>query len=130
MHRFTMQQIAISNPNRKVLLTLSRAGLIELIGKRWYFVSVHDAVKACLQHMQSFHGPSPRAGDLTAGRQQGFLQRLWKQDGDESKSDQEPLLPPKEVWVLRCSMYSRRCLLNNIVHKWKKYLVSLASVRK
>ncbi|XP_020252598.1 sulfate transporter 4.1, chloroplastic-like isoform X2 [Asparagus officinalis] len=91
-------QIAISNPNKKVLLTLSRAGLIELIGKRWYFVSVHDAVKACLQQMQSFYGPLPSVRDaISRQQQQGFTQKLWKQEDGESKSDQEPLLPPREV---------------------------------
>ncbi|KAJ0962276.1 hypothetical protein J5N97_030104 [Dioscorea zingiberensis] len=92
-------QIAISNPNRSVLRTLSRAGLIELIGKKWYFVSVHDAVKACLQQMQNFHGTTPRIGDQSAGRQPSFMQRQWRhhQSGDESSTDQEPLLSPKVV---------------------------------
>ncbi|CAN1798366.1 Probable sulfate transporter 4.2 [Linum perenne] len=44
-------QIAISNPNRQVLLTLSKAGIVELIGKEWYFVRVHDAVQICLEHV-------------------------------------------------------------------------------
>ncbi|XP_073222237.1 sulfate transporter 4.1, chloroplastic-like isoform X2 [Cicer arietinum] len=46
-------QIAISNPNPEILLTLSKSGLVELIGKEWYFVRVHDAVQVCLQHVQS-----------------------------------------------------------------------------
>ncbi|KAL9297428.1 hypothetical protein ACSQ67_023324 [Phaseolus vulgaris] len=46
-------QIAISNPSPEVLLTLSKSGLVELIGKEWYFVRVHDAVQVCLQHVQS-----------------------------------------------------------------------------
>ena len=45
-------QIAISNPNREVLLTLSRSGVVE-IGKEWYFVRVHEAVQVCLQHVRS-----------------------------------------------------------------------------
>nr|CAD1828743.1 unnamed protein product [Ananas comosus var. bracteatus] len=85
-------QMAFSNPNRKVLITLSRAGLIELIGKRWYFVSAHDAVKACLQYMENFHGSMP-------GAPPGLVQCRWRQSdgGDESNSDQEPLLSPREV---------------------------------
>ncbi|CAL0318817.1 unnamed protein product [Lupinus luteus] len=47
-------QIAISNLNPDVLLTLSKSGLLELIGKEWYFVRVHDAVQVCLQHVRSF----------------------------------------------------------------------------
>ncbi|KAA3464284.1 sulfate transporter 4.1, chloroplastic-like isoform X2 [Gossypium australe] len=46
-------QIAISNPNRNVLLMLSKSGVVELIGKEWYFVRVHDAVQVCLQHVES-----------------------------------------------------------------------------
>ncbi|XP_014498164.1 probable sulfate transporter 4.2 [Vigna radiata var. radiata] len=51
-------QIAISNPNPEVLLTLSKSGLVELIGKEWYFVRVHDAVQVCLQHVQSLKAGS------------------------------------------------------------------------
>ncbi|KAG1365751.1 putative sulfate transporter 4.1, chloroplastic [Cocos nucifera] len=92
-------QIAISNPNRKVLLTLSRSGLVELIGDNWYFVSVHEAVKACLQEMSNLHGTAPRIlGNSTACGQPDFLQKLWKQqDGDESPLNQEPLLPVNVV---------------------------------
>ncbi|KAK8952930.1 putative sulfate transporter 4.2 [Platanthera guangdongensis] len=88
-------QIAISNPTRKVLQTLSRAGLIELIGKRWYFVSVHDAVRACLQEMP---GTNSRLGDQSPQRTRGFVQRQWRQrTGDEFIPNQEPLLLQKEV---------------------------------
>ncbi|PKU67246.1 Sulfate transporter 4.1, chloroplastic [Dendrobium catenatum] len=92
-------QIAISNPNRKVLQTLSRAGLLELIGKRWYFVSVHDAVRACLQEMPNLPGSSPRFGDQSPQRPtRGFSQRQWRhRTGDESNPSQEPLLLQKEV---------------------------------
>ncbi|XP_057436357.1 sulfate transporter 4.1, chloroplastic-like isoform X1 [Lotus japonicus] len=51
-------QIAISNPNPEVLVTLSRSGVVELIGKEWYFVRVHDAVQVCLQHVQSLKSGS------------------------------------------------------------------------
>jgi len=51
-------QIAISNPSPEVLLTLSKSGLVELIGKEWYFVRVHDAVQVCLQHVQSLKAGS------------------------------------------------------------------------
>ncbi|CAN6471254.1 unnamed protein product [Victoria cruziana] len=42
-------QLALSNPNQKVLQTLASSGVLELIGKEWYFVRVHDAVQVCLQ---------------------------------------------------------------------------------
>ncbi|GMH07932.1 hypothetical protein Nepgr_009772 [Nepenthes gracilis] len=46
-------QLVVSNLNRDVLLMLTRAGLVELIGKEWFFVRAHDAVQVCLQHVQS-----------------------------------------------------------------------------
>ncbi|KMZ57943.1 Sulfate transporter [Zostera marina] len=45
-------QISISNPNKDVLLTFAKSGLIDMIGKDWYFVRIHDAVQVCLQHVQ------------------------------------------------------------------------------
>ncbi|KAI3508618.1 hypothetical protein L1887_23627 [Cichorium endivia] len=48
-------QIAIANPNKEVLLTLAKSGLIEQVGKEWCFVRVHDAVQVCLQHVPNFH---------------------------------------------------------------------------
>ncbi|KAG0481608.1 hypothetical protein HPP92_012466 [Vanilla planifolia] len=84
-------QIAISNPSRKVLQTLSRAGFIELLGKSWYFVSVHDAVKACLQEMPNLPGSIPRIGDQSPRRTHGFAQKQWRQQsGDECSLSQEP----------------------------------------
>nr|XP_043636793.1 sulfate transporter 4.1, chloroplastic-like isoform X2 [Erigeron canadensis] len=52
-------QIAIANPNRDVLLTLAKSGFIDLVGKEWCFVRVHDAVQVCLQYVQT-SVPSPR----------------------------------------------------------------------
>ena len=37
-------QLMLSNPNPKVMMTMARAGLPDLIGREWYFVRVHDAV--------------------------------------------------------------------------------------
>lgn len=70
-----------------------------MIGKNWYFVSVHEAVKACLQDMSNLHRTAPRTpGKSTACGQPNFLQKLWKQQGgDESPLGQEPLLPVKVV---------------------------------
>lgn len=48
-----MEQLAVSNPNKEVLLTLARSGIVELIGKEWYFVRVHDAVQVCLHYVES-----------------------------------------------------------------------------
>ncbi|XP_065872952.1 sulfate transporter 4.1, chloroplastic-like isoform X1 [Euphorbia lathyris] len=76
-------QIAISNPHCEVLLTLAKAGLVELIGKEWYFVRVHDAVQVCLQHVQSLDhapkDPNPLAEDKS-----NFLRRLLKQREEDS----------------------------------------------
>ncbi|KAL0855149.1 hypothetical protein Bca101_060301 [Brassica carinata] len=46
-------QLAVSNPNKEVLLTLARSGIVELIGKEWSFVRVHDAVQVCLHYVES-----------------------------------------------------------------------------
>ncbi|KAM0953282.1 putative SLC26A/SulP transporter, STAS domain, sulfate anion transporter, STAS domain superfamily [Dioscorea sansibarensis] len=87
-------QIAIANPNREVHVSLSRAGLIDLIGKEWCFVRVHDAVQVCLQHVQSLDGSAPKDfSDKTPVRHLSFLQNLWKQEGD---SNMEPLLPQSQ----------------------------------
>ncbi|KAH7656886.1 sulfate transporter 4 protein [Dioscorea alata] len=87
-------QIAIANPNRDVHVSLSRAGLIDLIGKEWCFVRVHDAVQVCLQHVQSLDGSASKDfPDKTPNRHLSFLQNLWKQEGD---SNMEPLLPQSQ----------------------------------
>ncbi|PON91476.1 SLC26A/SulP transporter [Trema orientale] len=77
-------QIAISNPNGEVLLTLSRSGVVEMIGKEWYFVRVHDAVQVCLQHVQSLKDTPKSAADPVLGEKPSFLQRLLKQRADDS----------------------------------------------
>ncbi|KAK7858261.1 sulfate transporter 4.1, chloroplastic [Quercus suber] len=75
-------QIAISNPNREVLLTLSRSGVVELIGKEWYFVRVHDAVQVCLQHVQSLKETSKTPGPLLDDKP-ALFQRLLRQRGED-----------------------------------------------
>lgn len=76
-------QIAISNPNREVLLTLSRSGVVEMIGKEWYFVRVHDAVQVCLQYVQGLK-ETPRTADPAIGERPTFIQRLLKQRSEDS----------------------------------------------
>ncbi|ONI24156.1 hypothetical protein PRUPE_2G227400 [Prunus persica] len=76
-------QIAISNPNREVLMTLSRAGVVDLIGKEWYFVRVHDAVQVCLQHVQSLK-ETPKAADPSSEERLSPFQRLIKQRAEDS----------------------------------------------
>ncbi|KAK4717215.1 hypothetical protein R3W88_015553 [Solanum pinnatisectum] len=75
-------QLAISNPNREVLLTLAKAGVIDLIGKEWYFVRVHDAVQVCLQHVQRLT-EFPKARDSLAENKSSLFQRLLNQRKDE-----------------------------------------------
>lgn len=78
-------QIAIANPNREVLLTLVRSGIIDLIGKEWCFVRVHDAVQVCLQHVQRMKD-MPRGQDVAPKKQSGFLQKSWKEQGPENEA--------------------------------------------
>ncbi|NP_001274722.1 probable sulfate transporter 4.2-like [Solanum lycopersicum] len=75
-------QLAISNPNREVLLTLAKAGVVDLIGKEWYFVRVHDAVQVCLQHVQRLT-EFPKAHDSLAENKPSLFQRLLNQRKDE-----------------------------------------------
>ncbi|XP_010905703.1 sulfate transporter 4.1, chloroplastic isoform X2 [Elaeis guineensis] len=89
-------QIAIANPNPEVARLLSRSGLIDLIGKEWWFVRVHDAVQVCLQHVQNLNGITPEAANKTPRRQLSFLQSLWKHEGGGNFMV-EPLLPQKQV---------------------------------
>ncbi|XP_057523788.1 probable sulfate transporter 4.2 isoform X1 [Amaranthus tricolor] len=102
-------QIVISNPNEDVLKSLTRAGLVELIGKEWYFVRVHDAAQVCFQHVQEFE--MPRTPDsIKGGKPSSFLRLAQKNEtattidlesgvhtsSVASNSDhqlQEPLLP-------------------------------------
>ncbi|KAG2723660.1 hypothetical protein I3843_02G157800 [Carya illinoinensis] len=97
-------QMAISNPNREVLLTLSRSGVVDLIGKEFYFVRVHDAVQVCLQHVQSLKETSKTSSDPQPDDDKpNLFQRLWKPRGEdlaianlESGSlESEPLLSRK-----------------------------------
>ncbi|RYR60133.1 hypothetical protein Ahy_A04g017226 isoform D [Arachis hypogaea] len=77
-------QIAISNPSPEVLLTLSRSGVVDLIGKEWYFVRVHDAVQVCLQRVQNLKGVSngsSRAPTFSEDKPSLF-ERLLKQRGE------------------------------------------------
>jgi sulfate transporter 4 len=75
-------QVAISNPNREVLLTLAKAGVVDLIGKAWYFVRVHDAVQVCLQLVQSLYD-TPITPDLSPEVKSIYFNRLLKQRIEE-----------------------------------------------
>ncbi|XP_071934648.1 sulfate transporter 4.1, chloroplastic isoform X2 [Coffea arabica] len=79
-------QVAISNPNRDVLLTLTRSGLVDLIGKEWYFVRVHDAVQVCLQHVQNLNGAHKKSSESLVDDRPSFLRRLMKQRAEEFSS--------------------------------------------
>ncbi|CAN6162555.1 unnamed protein product [Urochloa humidicola] len=103
-------QIAIANPNRQVHLLLSRSGIIDLIGDRWCFVRVHDAVQVCLQHVQNSSSSALKLASQASGdsadsistpkadqqrlKQDGFFKNLWKvQDGNaDSGGEVQPLL--------------------------------------
>lgn len=102
-------QVVISNPNREVLVTLTRAGLVELIGREWYFVRVHDAVQVCLQQVQSLNEETPMIPESLPENKPSFLQRLLKQRREDLSSSElesgdqipstsqlaDPLLPKK-----------------------------------
>ncbi|GLJ55379.1 hypothetical protein SUGI_1188950 [Cryptomeria japonica] len=92
-------QMAISNPNQEVMSTLARSGVLELIGKEWYFVRVHDAVQVCLSLMQ---GKSQRLKNSSEELEQDILR---KQDNtlrskslfqrkyfEDTNSERQPLI--------------------------------------
>lgn len=96
-----VSQIAISNPNCDVLYTLSRAGLVDLIGKNWYFVRVHDAVQVCLQHVQRLNETSNNSAEPLINEEPSVLKRLLRNRLDglfykdlESGQTQPPNLEP------------------------------------
>ncbi|GAU17767.1 hypothetical protein TSUD_171550 [Trifolium subterraneum] len=99
-------QIAISNPNPDILLTLSKSGLVELIGKEWYFVRVHDAVQVCLQHVQSLkpgYESSQSSRSSTSDDKPSFLSQLFKPREEsrtptdlESGNGRPPLAPIRD----------------------------------
>ncbi|XP_020593459.1 sulfate transporter 4.1, chloroplastic-like isoform X2 [Phalaenopsis equestris] len=89
-------QILIANPSREVHLSLFKSGLLDILGKEWCFVRVHDAVQICLQRVQKLHGLVSHNSDQTPRKQYSFLQSLWKQ-GEETNSYSEPLLSEKDV---------------------------------
>ncbi|EPS65835.1 hypothetical protein M569_08942, partial [Genlisea aurea] len=102
--------IAISNPNQDVLRTLTRSGVVDLIGKEWYFVRVHDAVQVCLQKLPP---PTSNSSSITVASDDKkppssprlLLQRLLRNefskrdsgddDSSSSSSHLEPLLSTK-----------------------------------
>uniref|UniRef100_A0A5B7BL37 STAS domain-containing protein n=1 Tax=Davidia involucrata TaxID=16924 RepID=A0A5B7BL37_DAVIN len=75
-------QIAIANPSREVLLTLARSGVVDLIGKEWCFVRVHDAVQVCLQHVQNLMD-TPKTLEPSPEDKPSLFQRLLRHRAEE-----------------------------------------------
>jgi sulfate transporter 4 len=85
-------QMALCNPSPRVMATLARAGIPDLIGLSWYFVRVHDAVQVCLSHLQGDH---PAGDEITREKSSSLpLKRgsheRWSQDGHPSSWRREP----------------------------------------
>ncbi|XP_042068412.1 probable sulfate transporter 4.2 [Salvia splendens] len=80
-------QIVVSNPNRGVLLTLTKSGVVDLIGREWFFVRVHDAVQVCLQRVQSLTDSSMSESPLLE-KKSSLLNRLLKQRPEETALSQ------------------------------------------
>ncbi|KAL6977305.1 Sulfate transporter 4.1, chloroplastic [Sarracenia purpurea var. burkii] len=76
-------QMAIANPNREVLLTLTRSGVADLIGKEWCFVRVHDAVQVCLQQVQNFNEAPKAAAEPLPDNTRSFFPWLLRQRSEE-----------------------------------------------
>ncbi|XAR72053.1 hypothetical protein NMG60_11018550 [Bertholletia excelsa] len=78
-------QIAISNPNHQVVLTLTRSGVVDLLGKEWFFVRVHDAVQVCLQHVQSLN-ETPKSSVQLSEDKPRVIERLLRQKAEEVRT--------------------------------------------
>lgn len=65
-----------------MLLTLTRSGVVDLIGRQWFFVRVHDAVQVCLQHVQSLND-TPRSESPLHENKPSIFKRLSKQRQEE-----------------------------------------------
>lgn len=77
-----------------------KSGLVDLIGKDWFFVRVHDAVQVCLQQVQSIK-QVPQTEDPKPEERPSFLQRLLRQRAEdlsiselESGKETDPNLEP------------------------------------
>ncbi|KVH89236.1 STAS domain-containing protein [Cynara cardunculus var. scolymus] len=95
-------QIAIANPNRDVLLTLAKSGFIDLVGKEWCFVRVHDAVQVCLQHVQTSTSSSLKAPQVTLHNSSSYLDILKERrkadlTADEMESGERERLTSKDA---------------------------------
>ena len=44
-------RLALVNPSRSVMQTLTRAGIPQLLGHQWFFVRIFDAVQLCKADM-------------------------------------------------------------------------------
>lgn len=62
---------------------------MELIGKEWYFVRVHDAVQVCLQHVQSINEGAKTAEPLEEDKPSLFQRLLKQRREDFSKAELE-----------------------------------------
>ncbi|ERN05937.1 sulfate transporter 4.1, chloroplastic [Amborella trichopoda] len=85
-------QMALANPNQEVLQSLARSGVLELIGKEWYFVRVHDAVQVCLQHVQELNQMPKKDDAMKPDEKLRFAQRIWKQRKENLSAEREPLI--------------------------------------
>ncbi|KAG0573743.1 hypothetical protein KC19_VG205700 [Ceratodon purpureus] len=74
-------QMALCNPSPRVMVSLARAGLPDLIGNSWYFVRVHDAVQVCLSLMQAEH-PSGENNSSPQPIKRASYERWTRHDQD------------------------------------------------
>lgn len=93
--------MAISNPNQEVMSTLAKSGVLEVIGKEWYFVRVHDAVQVCLSHMQ---GNADRLKNSSEELEQDILRKqgstlrsktLFQRKFEDTNMERQPLITEK-----------------------------------
>lgn len=61
---------------------------MDLIGKEWYFVRVHDAVQTCLQYVQSLNGSPKTPEELESDYKPNLFHRFQKQRTEDFTSSE------------------------------------------
>ncbi|EOA31998.1 hypothetical protein CARUB_v10015239mg [Capsella rubella] len=89
-------QLAISNPNKEVLLTLARSGIVELIGKEWFFVRVHDAVQVCLHYVET-----------PTNIEESSNSSVWRRSGEKNSSSYAEVKPDTNLVLKEPLLLSR-----------------------
>ncbi|KAG0576554.1 hypothetical protein KC19_5G089000 [Ceratodon purpureus] len=85
-------QMALCNPSPRVMVTLARAGIPDLIGPSWYFVRVHDAVQVCLSHLQNERHSDEENSPQPPKRASHGHHAPWRREASQSDPERSSLI--------------------------------------